>query len=82
MENIINFISNPTLDNFMRFVLAGGMLLLLIQGRIILRRIKLSEFKHVATIHALSKSLGNGFIEYYRDKLESLIEEYNFKTGK
>jgi hypothetical protein len=82
MENIINFISNSTLDNFMRFVLAGGMLLLLIQGRIILRRIKLSEFKHVATIHALSKSLGNGFIEYYKDKLESLIEEYNFKIGK
>ncbi len=82
MENIINFISNTTLDNLLRFVIAGGMFLLFIQGRIILRRIRLSEFKHVATIHALSKSFGNGFMEYYKDKLESLIEEYNFKTGK
>ncbi len=82
MENIINLISNTTLDNLLRIAISAGMLVLVIQGRIILRRIKLSEFKHVATVHALSKSLGNGFIEYYKDKLESLIEEYNFKTGK
>jgi hypothetical protein len=82
MENLTNLISNPTLDNILRLVLSAGMTILIIQVRIILRRIRLSEFKHVAVVHALSKSLGNGFMDYYKGKLDEMIEEFNFKTGK
>ena len=82
MDNIVNLISDAKFDNILRFLLTILMLALLVNVRIILRRIRLSEFKHVATIHALSKSLGNGFMEYYKDKLHALVEEYNFKTGK
>jgi hypothetical protein len=82
MDYIINLISDPNIDNILRFLITLLMIILLVNVRIILRRIRLSEFKHVATIHALSKSLGNGFLGYYKDKLHALIEEYNFKTGK
>ena len=82
MENLTNLISNPTLENILRFMLSGAMFILLIQVRIIIRRIRLSEFKHIATIHALSKSFGNGFLEDYKLKLDDLIDEYKFKTGK
>jgi hypothetical protein len=82
MESLTNIISNPTLENVLRFVLSGGMFILIIQVRIIMRRIRLSEFKHIATVHALGKSLGNGFMEHYKHKLDDLIDEFNFKTGK
>ena len=82
MENLVNIISNPTFDNVLRFAISAGLFVLIVQVRIIMRRIRLSEYKHIATIHALGKSLGNGFKDYYKEKLEDLIEEYNFKTGK
>ncbi len=82
MEALSNLFSNPTLENILSFVLSAGVAVLMIQLRIIMRRIRLSEFKHIATIHALGRSLGNGFNEHYKTKLEDLIEEFNFKTGK
>lgn len=82
METLTKLFSNLTIENILSFILSIGITVLIIQLKLILRRIRLSEFKHIATVHALGKSLGNGFIEHYRSKLDDLIGEFNFKTGR
>jgi len=49
---------------------------------VILRRIKLAELKHVATITALNDSLKNGFKDTYEKTLRRLKDDYRFIMGR
>ena len=80
MEQIFNIIHNPSLESLLGFLITFGITVLYSQSRRILNRIRLSEFKHVATMFALGRALGNGFLDDYHNKLDELKEDNKFKT--
>jgi hypothetical protein len=53
MESILSLIKNPTLEGILGVFISAGILLLYNQGRRIFNSVKLLEYKHIATKHAL-----------------------------
>ncbi len=74
-----DIISNPIIGNILSFIITGGVTFLVGFARRTSNRIKLAEYKHVATMYALEKQFQNGFMEYYTEKLDQLKADNKFK---
>lgn len=66
-------------DIVLTIVLIMSMLVVWYSKRIH-NRIRLAEYKHIATIYAMELEFKNGFTTAYREKLEELIDEHKFKV--
>jgi hypothetical protein len=83
INDVLDFINSPGSTGVLKIIIAivAGMLLRFVV--IIYNRIRLAEYKHVATIYAMNKQFQNGFMDYYKGKLDELIEEDKFiRRGK
>jgi hypothetical protein len=78
MEHLLNIIKNPTLEGILGLFISAGILLIYNQGRRIFHSVKLLEYKQIATKHALGESLGNGFLDSYKKKLDELKSDNKF----
>jgi hypothetical protein len=79
MEQLMNILKNPSLEEILGVFISAGILLIYNQGRRIFNSVKLLEFKQIATRHALGESLGNGFLKSYEYKLQELKNDNKFK---
>jgi hypothetical protein len=82
MEFVSQLISDPTSKNILTLLIFIIVMIVLYHVKYFVRCVRLLDMKHEASIHAIGKSLGNGFFDYYREKLNELTREYTFKTGK
>jgi hypothetical protein len=82
MKQINNIFSNPLFSNILRLIITAGIVLTTWFIKSIDNRISLAELKHTATIYALEKEFGNGFLYNYYKKLEELKSDEKFKKGE
>jgi hypothetical protein len=76
---MIETISNPIVSNILSIIITAGVSILVTFARRTSNRIKLAEYKHIATMYALEKQFDNGFMFYYNEKLTALKEDNKFK---
>jgi len=79
MAQVIEFLSSPSSGIILKVAVVILMAVVILLLRLILNRIRLLEYKHVAVSYALAKSFGNGFSRYYYCKLNELKADYKFR---
>jgi len=78
INEITALLSNTNFDHVIKVF--GGIIMLTIwnQGRRLLNRQKLTEFKQIAMNFALGESLRNGYKDRYEEKLKELKQDNKF----
>jgi hypothetical protein len=75
---ISQFVNIENLKFALQFIVIPAIGYIIRQGMKIERRIRLAEFKHIATIDALQLTFRNGFKECYDKKMDELLKENKF----
>jgi hypothetical protein len=78
LNEITALLSNSTFDHIIKVFGGAIMLLIYNQGRRLLNRQKLIEYKQIAMNFALGESLRNGYKDRYEEKLEELKQDNKF----